>query len=145
MANPNYPNCSNSRYVPFGYGYGNEWNNWSNKQCSSDGDWDHLSAQGDCPCNEYVAAVVQDLNWNMEGILCCPGQYGGANLLHSACDVQTFYSTNSAAYGPNSPDWDPNYFKGQCPSGKYVAGISTVVDNYIGFTGAAHALHCCAD
>jgi hypothetical protein len=61
---------------------------------------------------------------------------------HNACEAQVFYSGDSHDYTP--PDWDPGFYKGQCPSGQYVAGISTPAYGAVGATGAAHALLCCA-
>ena len=148
----NYPNCSssNATIVAFGYNYRNA-NQGNNQLCMGDyTDWDPGMAKGECPCNDYVAAVEQDESGRVSEILCCPGTYWNPNeasLTHSNCDVQTFYSSDSIAFtvpdnqGDTSPDWDPYYYKGQCPSGEYVAGVSTDVSSL----GALNALLCCTN
>lgn len=155
IGDPNYPGCSNSSYVSFGYyrlGYST---NGRNLECQQDPDWDPGMAEGGCPCTDYVAAVVQDQVGYIEGVLCCPGvwwdQQGNSHrLAHSGCNVENFYSTDSVDFYTgdifDSPDWDPNYYKGQCQSGQYVAGVSTVVYSSTGeVPGAPNALYCCSD
>jgi hypothetical protein len=101
-------------------------------------DWDPGYFKGECAAGEYVQGVAQTTDGTMNDILCCPGA-----LNHSHCGVQVFYSGNSSAYGVG-PDWDFGYYKGHCPAGQYVAGVSAVANSSEGTVGAAHALLCCS-
>ncbi len=157
VGDPNDPYCNHGSILQFGYDYNN-----SNAQECQTGNWDPHIAKGECPCNEYVAGVYQDLGGALEGLLCCQGRYPNSSgqyqpLTHNDCDVQLFYSDNSSAFyappepppayaaGDTSPDWDPYSYKGQCMPGQYVAGISSVVWSSDGVPGAPHALFCCSD
>jgi hypothetical protein len=100
-------------------------------------DWDPGAYKTECAANEYVAGISQAANGQVRGILCCPG-----TVAHNNCDTQVFYNNDSPAF--SGADWDPGYYKGQCPSGQYVAGISTPAFSSVGATGAAHAVLCCA-
>lgn len=103
----------------------------SNQKCNSNGNWAGANAMGECNCSDFVLGVSQG-NAGIYSLLCCPGSMG-----HTACTTQVFEGQNSSAYGVNSPDWDPYYYKGQCLSGQYVAGVSSVPN------GAPYALLCC--
>jgi hypothetical protein len=104
-------------------------NNW---------DWDLSSYKTECAANEYVQGVSQDPSTgHLHSIDCCP-----ANVSHLKCSTQVFYSSDSSAY--SGTDWDPGYYKGQCPLGQYVAGISTPANSSVGIYGAAHAILCCS-
>jgi hypothetical protein len=100
-------------------------------------DWDPGSYKTECRANEYVAGVSQ---WSGNGvlasILCCP-----ASVTHQSCDAQVFSNGDSRAYTP--PDWNSGYYKGQCPAGQYVAGISSPAYASVGIIGSAHAILCC--
>jgi hypothetical protein len=101
-------------------------------------DWDSGSYKTECAAGEYVAGVSQASgNGVLTSILCCP-----AKVTHSSCDTQVFYNSSSPADAP--PDWDFGYYKGQCPSGQYVAGISSPAFTSVGLPGAAHAVLCCS-
>jgi hypothetical protein len=101
-------------------------------------DWDRGSYKTECRANEYVAGVSQASgNGVLTSVLCCP-----ASVTHQSCETQVFYNGDSQNY--TAPDWDPGHYKGECPVGQYVAGISTPAYSSIGITGAAHALLCCA-
>ena len=100
-------------------------------------DWDPGSYKTECAANEYVAGVSQASgNGVLTSVLCCP-----ASVTHKSCDSQVFYNGDSPAYA--LPDWDVGFYKGQCPAGQYVAGISTPAFSSIGTPGAAHAILCC--
>ncbi len=103
----------------------------SAQNCGQNANWANGNAAGECNCSDFVLGVSQQ-NTGIHSLLCCP-----AHMTHTSCTTQIFYGQNSNAYGPNSQDWDPNYFKGQCPSGQYVAGVSSVPN------GAPYALLCC--
>ena len=100
-------------------------------------DWDPGAYKTECAANEYVAGISQAANGVLESVLCC-----AATVAHASCDAQVFYNNDSPAYG--GPDWDPGYYKGQCPDGQYVAGISTPAYSAVGTGGAAHAVLCCS-
>ena len=101
------------------------------------GDWDPYYVKGECAANEYVQGIGQDRDGLLNAIYCCQGC-----VTHSACDSQVFYSGDSAGYG-TSPDWDPQFSKGQCPAGQYVAGVGVVYFPSTGTPGAPHAILCC--
>jgi len=105
--------------------------------CNANGNWDPHISKTECHCGDYVLGISQGNN-GIYNILCCPG-----NMAHASCTTQNFYGADSSAFGPNSPDWDYGYFKGQCPVGQYVAGISSIVWSSDGVLGAPHALLCC--
>jgi hypothetical protein len=100
-------------------------------------DWDVGSYKAECAANEYVAGISQAANGVLNSILCCPG-----SVSHNSCDAQVFYNNSSPAF--QGFDWDVGYYKGQCPSGQYVAGISTPAFTSVGTPGAAHAVLCCS-
>jgi hypothetical protein len=97
-------------------------------------DWDSGYFKAECSPGEFVQGVAQSTSGTLDGILCCAGV-----VSHSACDVQVFDSHNSSAYG--RPDWDYGYYKGQCPKGQYVAGVSAFAGSP---QGAPHAILCCS-
>lgn len=109
-------------------------------------DWDSGSYKVECGVGEYVQGVSQTTWGQLDGVLCCPGNAyiagSSQRLQHKNCDAQVFYSGNSPASG--GPDWDYGYYKGQCPGGQYVAGISTPAYSSVGNFGAPHALLCCS-
>jgi hypothetical protein len=96
-------------------------------------DWQVGFIKDECAVNEYAQGMSQGQNSYIHGLLCCPG-----NVTHQSCDVQAFYASNSAAFGAG-PDTDIGYFKGVCPQGQYVAGISQYPAN-----GAAYSILCCS-
>jgi hypothetical protein len=109
-------------------------------------DWDSGSYKVECSVGEYVEGISQTTWGQLDGVLCCPGNAYVAGtsqqLQHKNCDTQVFYNGDSSAY--RSPDWDSGYYKGQCPGGQYVAGISTPAFSSVGTYGAAHAILCCS-
>ena len=88
--------------------------------------------KGECGFQERVNGIAQSLSHVLNTILCCPD----SNPDHVSCEVEKFESSNSASYGAG-PDWAVGYYKGVCPVGKIVMGISRKS------TGAAHAILCC--
>jgi hypothetical protein len=120
----------------------------SDNRADTDGgwDWDVGSYKTECAANEYAQGVSQTTSGQLDGILCCPAStynYTALKALgHNSCSSQVFYSGNSGGY--ESPDWDYGYYKGQCPGGQYVAGVSTPAYSSIGTYGAAHAMLCCS-
>lgn len=108
---------------------------------TADPEWDFGYYKAECAANEYAAGVSQSTSGSVNGLLCCP-----AAVRHRACTItnaEVFYGQDSASY--RSPDWDSGFYKGQCPAGQYVAGISRVPPSQSGqVNGAAHALLCCS-
>lgn len=103
-------------------------------------DWDYGYWKADCRDNEYVAGVAQSTSGAVDSILCCPN-----SVAHSSCGSQIFYGQNSSAYASNqSADFDYGYFKGVCPTGKHVEGVSAVANSANGVVGAPHAIWCCS-
>jgi len=110
---------------------------------STSGDWDPYYWKGECAANEFVSGVSQfafaPYQGGLDRILCCPG-----SVTHANCGTQAFDSGNSPGFLTNSPDWDQGYYKGQCQSGQYVAGVSAIANGNYGVVGSAHALLCCS-
>jgi hypothetical protein len=116
-------------------------NNYSNQCADTTWDWDPGSYKDECCANEVVEGISQDQSGNLSSILCAAPNVG-TPVGHKNCGVQVFYNNDSPAF--SGYDWDPGYYKGQCPAGQYVAGISTPAFASIGVTGAAHAILCCS-
>jgi hypothetical protein len=113
--------------------------NWDDRGDTDNGwDWDPGTYKTECEADEFVAGVSQfSGDGALTSILCCPAQ-----VTHNSCDAQVFYNGDSQA--SVQPDWDVGFYKGQCPAGQYVAGISTPAYSSIGIPGAAHAILCCS-
>jgi hypothetical protein len=110
----------------------------NNESDTADGDWDFGFAKAECAASEFVGGIAQSSVGSVDGVLCCTG-----SVTHSNCTTELIYDINSADYSP--PDWDPGDFKGQCPAGKYVAGISAGVSTTQSTTiGAPDRLLCCS-
>jgi hypothetical protein len=107
------------------------------------GDWDGRHYKDECAPWEFAAGVAQanpnDGTTELDSLLCCPfaNETDGAN--HKECNVQAYDTQDSSGFTNSSqPDWDYGNFKGQCPDGQYVAGVSSDTN------GAPHALLCCS-
>jgi hypothetical protein len=101
-------------------------------------DWDYGYFKAECPNGYYAQGVSQSTSGALHSILCTND--GRLTVSPATCRVEVFGN------GPDSPDysgpdWDPNFYKGQCPSGDVVAGISA--NAATGPAGAPHALLCC--
>jgi hypothetical protein len=106
-------------------------------------DWDPKYYKAQCAPKEFVAGVAQNLSGQVDGILCCAG-----NVTASSCEDRTnaevFYNSDShSRTAIGGVDWDRGYYKGQCPAGWYVQGVSAVSSGTGQVAGAAHALRCC--
>ena len=123
---------SSCRAVPFDPG--NNPNPWGSSGVTTQ-DWDWGFYKAECNSNEYAAGVAQSTSGAIDGILCCPT--GGGTTAAASCDVQVFANQNSSGY--TFPDWDIGYYKGECPSGQLVFGVSAYADG----SGTPHALLCC--
>jgi hypothetical protein len=98
-------------------------------------DWDPGFAKVECGGMDYVSGVAQSLSGTVDGVLCCPTTFPPFDH-HFSCTTEVFGTTqNSPSFGAG-PDWDYGYYKGQCPLGKQIAGVSTT-------THGVHALLCC--
>ena len=133
--------CAQSAIGPVQAGqcYARARPNWDNRGTTDNGwDWDPGNYKAECNANEYVAGVSQDDSSGvLNEILCCP-----TTVTHASCDVQVFVNGNSSAF--SGDDWDPGYYKGMCPAGQYVAGVSSPANSSSGTIGGAHALLCCS-
>jgi hypothetical protein len=110
----------------------------NNMVSDPEGDWDLGYYKAECGISEYVAGVSQTTSGTVDGILCCSG-----SVTHAACsNSELLYGQNSQDYA--APDWDVNYYKGQCAGGQYVAGVSAVANTPSQVPGAPHRLLCCS-
>ncbi len=107
-------------------------------------DWDPGYYKAQCAPNEYVAGVSQNLNGQVDGILCCAGGVAASSCENST-NAEVFYNSDShSRQTAGGLDWDPGYYKGQCPGGWYVQGVSAVLSGTSQVAGAAHAVRCCS-
>ncbi len=96
-------------------------------------DWDPGYVKGECGYQEVASGIAQSTAYSLDAMLCCPATWTPD---HVSCEVETFESGDSHSYG-SGPDWALGYYKGVCPVGKVVVGVSR------GSSGAAHAILCC--
>jgi hypothetical protein len=107
-------------------------------------DWDYGYYKGECAANEIVQGVAQTTGGYLDALLCYPSTINQARS-QTTCNVQSFYSGDSAGYVSSAvPDWDYGHYKAQCNYGQYVAGVSTVASTANGVVGAPHAILCCS-
>ncbi len=100
------------------------------------GDWDSGYYKGECAANEYVAGVSQSTQGQMQSILCC----SAPSATHASCSAAKAMGEGDAREsGSTSGDWDYGYYKGECGSGRYIAGVSRAVAN-----GRPHKILCCS-
>jgi len=99
-------------------------------------DWDPGYFKAECPNGYYVQGVSQSIGGAMHRLFCTSDSTLVVST--STCKVETFEGMDSADY--SGPDWDNGYFKGQCPPGLVVAGVSSNAGTP---AGAPHALLCC--
>lgn len=104
-----------------------------NRGVSFTGDWDPGVYKGECAANEYVAGVSQSVNGQTQSILCCAG-----SVAHNSCSAVSLGAVNGRE-SQASGDWDLFYYKGECGSGRYVAGVSRGVSS-----GEPQRLLCCS-
>ena len=103
-----------------------------NRGTDSTGNWDPDYLKGECAADEFVAGISQSQNQALYSILCCQGQ-----VTHELCTPRAFADAD-AREDPGANDWDPDYYKGECGPGRYVAGVSMTP-----LTGIPHAILCC--
>jgi hypothetical protein len=114
--------------------YARSFANGDNRGSFASGNWDPGYVKGECGYMEVATGIAQSTSHRLNTILCCPQRN---NADHVSCTVENFGSSNSPSVG-SGPDWAYGFYKGMCPVGKAVVGISRKS------TGAAHALLCCA-
>jgi hypothetical protein len=97
------------------------------------GDWAPNFWKMECGLNEHVSGIARgsDTNSGIQAIRCSAG--GGTNR---GCEYRLVEngSGHTGTYG----DWDPNYFKSDCPANKAVVGVSMTVN-----TARATGVLCC--
>lgn len=120
-----YANSCNARNFSSGDNRGSYDNGW---------DWDPGYVKGECGYMEVATGIAQSQSHQLNTILCCSQRN---NPDHSSCTVEQFDTSDSPSYG-SGPDWAGGLYKGICPLGKAVVGISRKKTG-----GAAHALLCC--
>jgi Neprosin len=126
--------CGNYRQIgDSGRCYPRSFANGDNRGSTDRGwDWDPGYVKGECGYQEAAGGIAQSSSHMLNTILCCPDD----NPDHLGCEVQTFDSSDSPASGAG-PDWAVGYYKGVCPVGEVVVGVSRKN------SGAAHAVLCC--
>jgi neprosin-like protein len=122
-------------YIQMGTGgscYPRSFANGDNRG-SPGADWDPGYVKAECGYAEVATGIAQSASHQLNTLLCCAEQ---GNADHVSCTVEKFESSDSPSYG-SGPDWAIGEYKGVCPVGKAVVGISRKS------TGAAHAILCC--
>jgi hypothetical protein len=91
----------------------------------------------ECGFHEYVSgssAEPGSVN-RFRGIMCASA--GAPGLSSASCSVRVF--DNGDGDGANdNPDWDFGYYKGECATNEYLAGVSVATGTY-----RPHSLLCC--
>jgi hypothetical protein len=99
------------------------------------GDWDPNFYKGECAQDGYVVGIGAPASGVVDALLCCTGH----NISHANCATVSMYSDDAVEPGVTSGDWDPNYHKGECGPGRYVAGVAVNKD-----TLGTHSILCCS-
>jgi|GEM_PF-2804966 len=102
-----------------------------NRRAQRAGDWDAGFYKGECGTNEFVSGISQTTGGTIHALRCSSG-------LGASTSCERRLVENGAGYSAAYGDWDPNYFKADCPNNKVVVGVSQVVA-----TGKVHAVLCC--
>lgn len=93
------------------------------RRASRLGDWDRGFDKLECGINEYVYGVSQDPTWRAIQSVACAASTG---LSNRGCHAVPFDSGLQAGDG----DWDVGFYKSECATNEYVAGVSVASDTY---------------
>jgi hypothetical protein len=124
----NYPQADKTRSLCHRVDFPSKDNRFSSDPGFPNNDWDIGYYKGECAPNEYVAGVAQSQSGWTASIECCVG-----NVMHQSCATHLLDSSGT------DTDWDYGYYKGNCPLGQYVAGVSTDFNS----GGSPHVVLCC--
>jgi hypothetical protein len=129
----------------------------SNLLASRGWDWDPGYIKTEADPDAFLAGVSQvgsgfgvgaanRYGEDLRQVLSCfNGQGRTRGIEAQRCGVQLMYAgthqQNSPAFAGHA-DWNEGYYKGQCPDGQYVGGISSFASGLR--TGNVHALLCCS-
>lgn len=104
-------------------------------------DWAPWYHKLQCPKGKWVVGVSQyssgSLLNKVHGLLCASGLGEFRTPDYSPVPSCQVFEMDYTSSGDTSSDWDPNHFKGTCPSPAAIAGVSF----YGG--GAIHSVLCC--
>ncbi len=96
------------------------------------GDWAPNNWKLECGLDEYVSGISRSSDGTgIQSIRCSAG--GGTNR---GCELRSV--VDGAGYAGAYGDWDPNYFKSDCPANKAVVGVAVSVT-----TARASGVLCC--
>jgi hypothetical protein len=88
------------------------------------GDWAPNNWKLECGLNEYVSGIARTSDgMGIQSIRCSAG--GGTNR---SCEFRKV--ENGAGYAGAYGDWDPNYFKTDCPAAKAAVGVAAWPGTY---------------
>jgi hypothetical protein len=100
--------------------------------------WSNGFKELECDINEYVSGVSQDPHLSppnartpFHAIRCAKGAGSAQNCEHRIIDLSTGYT---GSWG----DWDRNYYKAECPTGKIMVGVSYSLGSYVPW-----GIYCC--
>jgi hypothetical protein len=104
-------------------------------------DWAPWYHKLQCPKGKWVVGVSQYPGGSqpnkVHGLLCASGLGEYRTPDYSPVRSCQVFDMDYTSTGDNSSDWDPNRYKGTCPSPAAIAGVSF----YSG--GAIHSILCC--
>ncbi len=111
----------------------------SNDQRSTLGDWDpgSLYLKGDCGTDESMTGIAQTTTYNQSNGALCRQEPSGF-FPGASCHVLTFSGTGDSRETTSSGDWAYGYYKNECATGYYIAGVSVIGDS-----DGVHAILCC--
>ncbi|HEX3852131.1 MAG TPA: neprosin family prolyl endopeptidase, partial [Polyangiaceae bacterium] len=112
----------------FGPGIGNN----CGTSCTGSADWDYGFYKGSCASDEIAYGVAPNTTLGqVVSMWCCPTEAAGSNCVTEVINQNGGFSGH---------DWDYGYYKGQCPAGKYIQGISSLPAQPFSFTPSRHSL-----
>lgn len=106
-----------------------------NRPTADGEDWDPGYYKGECAPDEYVVGISQTINLALFSIRCCQGA-----VAHDDCSAVVFADESDFDGSEMINDWDPDYNKGECAPGRFIAGVSQRPG-----TGEPHAILCCGE
>jgi hypothetical protein len=104
------------------------------RRTSRNGDWAPNFNKLECGLAEYVAGIAQGAE-NTAGVSSLRCANAGANINRN-CEHRLLQ--NGAGASNAWGDWDPNYWKSDCPGSKVVVGVSVSTG-----TLKANGIYCC--
>jgi hypothetical protein len=91
------------------------------------GDWDYGFVKGECDFTSVMIGLAQTQSGVIDRAVCARVQWAAGT---TACQQLVFDGGDARASLMNA-DWVPGYYKGQCPDGSAIKGISKDGNGYV--------------